>query len=132
MILWHVTFTRSVKLIRKRGLLTFQTTNWIKRVDGSRYSGGEIYACDSELDALRWAGKMDWDHFKQTGSGRISLVGFKAHEEFWEKDESDPLSQAANEGRWLKSRKSVAPECILGARAFDRNAARWLVERWCR
>jgi putative ABC transport system substrate-binding protein len=35
----------------------------------------------------------------------------------------------AGEGRWLKSRKSVSPERILGARAFDRDAARWLVER---
>ena len=59
MILWHVTFTRSVRLIRQRGLLTFQTTNWIKAADRKRYGDGSIYACDNEIDAMRWAGRMD-------------------------------------------------------------------------
>jgi hypothetical protein len=72
---------------------------------------------------------MDWDHHQETGSGRISIIGFEASEAFWEEDISDPLSGAGSEGRWLKSRKSVSPERILGARAFDRDAARWLVER---
>jgi hypothetical protein len=127
-ILWHVTFTRNVPRIRKRGILTYQTTNWV-RPDGSRHGDGSIHAFESEADALRWAGKMDWHHHKETGSGRISLVGFEAAAPFWEEDLADPLTRAGSEGRWLKSRKCVSPERILGARAFDRGAARWLVER---
>jgi hypothetical protein len=111
---YHVTFTRNVPRIIKRGIMTFRTTNWVK-ADGTRHGDGSIYAFENEHDAVRWAAKMDWDHHKETGSGKISIVTFTAEYE-WEEDTADPLSRAGQKGRWLKSRYPVWPERLVTVR----------------
>lgn len=117
-LLYHVTFTRNVRRIKKHGILTFQTTNWVNG-NGSRYGDGSIYAFESEHDAIRWAAKMDWDHYRKTGSGEIVILSFMGVVEKWEVDHADPLSQCGSKGRWLKSRCPIDPTSIYGARTFN-------------
>lgn|SRR5262245_24286698 len=108
--LFHVTFTRNVPAIRKHGIRTFRTTNWVRAGDRARYGSGEIYAFEHEHDAQRWAGKMDWDHHHETGSGKISIIAFRSIPSQWETDVADPLSQLGSAGKWLKSKHPVGPE----------------------
>jgi hypothetical protein len=129
-VLYHVTFTKKVPSILKKGLKTFQTTNWVKAGDKSRYGSGEVYAFDHLQDAQRWAGKMDWEHHRETGSGKVSVLQFIAAHADWELDEGDPLSQASAKGSWLKSRRPVPAEAILGAEPFTLETVKQLVCSW--
>jgi hypothetical protein len=112
--LYHVTFTAKVPSIREKGILPLQDSNWVQAKDRSRYGEGEIFAFDTPADAVRWAGKMDWE-FNQSGggSGKISIVIFKPGKEKWEVDTADPLSQASAKGKWLKAHGAIKPEQII-------------------
>ena len=110
--LYHVTHTRHVPSIKKRGLTRMNTSNWVKAGDKSRYGEGEVYAFTHENDAQRWAAKMDWEFNKEIGSGKISVVHFKGNREHWERDTSDAPSQAMHKGHWMKSQRPVAPDKI--------------------
>jgi hypothetical protein len=118
--LYHVTFTDKVPSIRQKGILPLQASNWIKgSPEGERYGEGEIYAIDNPADAVRWASKMDWEFNKGMGTGKISIIAFKFGTEQWKVDTSDPISQAANAGRWLKAVGSVKPEQIVSVHALE-------------
>lgn len=111
--LYHVTSTDKVPGIKAKGILPLQTSNWVKGdEEGERYGEGEIFAMDNPEDAVRWAAKMDWEFNKHMGSGKISIVVFTSGAEKWKRDTSDPISQAANKGHWLKAVGSVKPEQI--------------------
>jgi hypothetical protein len=114
MTLYHVTHTNKVAAIQAKGLLRFQTSNWAK-ASGERYGQGEVYAFDNLTDAVRWAGKMDWQFHKAMGSGKIAIVAFAPGEHEWEVDNADPLAQAMAKGRWLKSERPVPADLILGS-----------------
>jgi hypothetical protein len=127
-ILYHVTFTSNVASIKERGLLTFQTSNWVKAGDLSRYGNGEVHAFEQEIDAWRWAAKMDWEHHKDTGSGKVSIVKLiSPSSHHWDEDKGDPLSRASHKGRWLKSSKPVPREYIYSAESFTLEMARDIV-----
>ena len=114
--LYHVTKTSNVGKIRKKGILPMQPTNWAQSGSRKRYGNiGEIFAFDSPADAIRWAAKWDWSLSQDLGSGKVSIVVFDTDLDDWEEDTADPLGQASNEGRWLKSHKSVKPKQILRA-----------------
>ena len=49
-------------------------SNWIKAGNRKRYGDGEIYAFEHEDDALRWAGRMDWELHKATGLERLTRI----------------------------------------------------------
>ena len=112
-ILYHVTFAKNVPKIRRRGLLLMQPSLWVKASDRSRYGRGEIFAFESATDAVRWAAKMDWELNRNMGTGDVVVVAFDGGDRRWAVDESDPLSQAGGEGRWLKSDAAVPPAAIL-------------------
>ena len=109
--LYHVTLTKNIPKIVKKGILTMQTTNWTTGA-GKRYGEGDIYAMTKEIDAFRWAGRMDWEFHKKMGSGQISVIEFEADPTKWTVDKNDPLSQAGNKGKWLQSKYPVKPEQI--------------------
>jgi len=108
---YHVTHTKNVNKIKKKGLLPLQTSNWVVSGSGERYGGGEIFAFTHFNDAVRWAGNMDWTFNTAMGSGKISVIEILDTED-WDIDEADPLSQMANEGEWVKRSKMVKPESI--------------------
>ena len=112
--LYHVTQTQNVDKIKREGITHFNPSNWVKAGSKERYGEGDIYAFDSEKDAVRWAAKMDWEFNQQMGSGKISVVSFKADPRLWKEDISDPLGQAGAEGKWLKSHAAVKPSQIVG------------------
>lgn len=112
-VLYHVTETRNVGRIRKRGILPLQPSHWAKG-SGERYGEGEIFAFEKPADAIRWAGKMDWAQSMELGTGKISIVEFLARGK-WLPDVADPLTQAGSEGRWLKFHGAVKPDQIIGA-----------------
>jgi 2'-5' RNA ligase len=113
--LYHVTHTHHVEGIKKDGLKPMQTSNWVKAADSSRYGGGKVHAFEHYHDAVRWAGKMDWQFNKGMGTGKVSIVKFKHDGGDWEEDHSDPIAQADKKGRWLKRTASVKPEHVLDA-----------------
>lgn len=111
--LYHVTHTKKVPLIKKKGLLGMQTSNWVKAGDMSRYGSGEIYAFEHPADAVQWAAKMDWAFDpKEMGKGNISIVRIKKSKG-WEIDENDPISQAGKKGNWLKIKRKIFPNEII-------------------
>ncbi len=124
---YHVTPTDRVPAVQKRGLVPMQTSNWAVSGTGERYGAGEIFAFDNEWDAIRWAGKMDWDLNSAMGSGEISIVTFRPGEG-WEVDTADPLSQAGAEGQWLKRMDLVPPEDIVGVRPVDQEMVQALMQ----
>jgi hypothetical protein len=111
--LYHVTSTDKAPSIKTKGILPLQTSNWVKGdEEGERYGEGEIFAMDNAEDAVRWAAKMDWEFNRGMGTGKISIITFTPGQEKWKRDTSDPISQAANKGRWLKAIGSIKPEQI--------------------
>jgi hypothetical protein len=109
-MLYHVTQKEKVGSIKRKGLLPLQTSNWVKGT-GERYGNGEVFACEDRQDAVRWAARMDWEYNQAVGSGEIAVITI-SDSEGWEADESDPISQAGNNGRWLKRMRRVLPEHI--------------------
>jgi len=101
-------------------------SNWIKAGNRKRYGDGEIYAFEHEDDALRWAGRMDWELHKATGTGKISIVKIAAFGS-WEIDHADPFTQVGSKGRWLRSALPIPPEHILRNKMVNRAVLRRLV-----
>jgi hypothetical protein len=110
-VVYHVTHTKLVPKIKKQGILPMQTSNWSEGRDGGRYGAGWIFAFDNEIDAIRWAGKMDWEFNQKMGSGKISIVTL-TKDDMWEPDVADPISQAGANGNWLKRFKKIPPQEI--------------------
>jgi len=111
-VLYHVTQTSKTKSIMKKGIVPFQTSNWVKAGSGERYGGGEIFAFRARQDAVRWAAKMDWAKNQKFASGKIAIAIFKEPKRGWVKDTADPLGQAGRAGNWLKKMGSVAPKNV--------------------
>jgi len=126
--LYHVTLTSHVQPIMKQGIRRFQTSNWAKAGSGERYGGGEVYAFENELDAIRWALNWDWQRNQEHGSGDISIITISANPDEWEVDESDPLSQSSNYGSWLRSQRAIKPEELLSAQAVTSEHIKKLIQ----
>lgn len=127
-VLYHVTFTRNVPRIRKRGILRFQAPNWAQGLSDVRYGDGEVFAFEKVSDAIRWAAKMDWDFHQTFGSGKISIVEFLASGT-WSADLSDPLGQVEAKGRWLKSLEAVKPSQIVSVSGVDQETIKRTIKR---
>ena len=63
--IYHVTHTYNVPKIKKKGIILFQKSNWIK-MTGERYMGATggkelpgVFAFSHKKDAIKWASKMD-------------------------------------------------------------------------
>ena len=110
-VLYHITDKKHVPKIRREGLVPMQTSNWVMG-DDSRYGRGEIYAFESRKDAIKWGFKMEWEFYQELGGGNIYLISLLEKGE-WEVDESDPISQAGAEGKWLKKMEHVLPSDII-------------------
>ena len=109
---YHVTHTKNISKIQKKGIKPLQTTNWERAGDKSRYGEGEIYAFENPQDAVRWGAKMDWEFNKDIGSGKISIVKAESDKKEWEVDKNDPLSQIERKGDWLKKEGAIYPKDI--------------------
>jgi len=105
----------------KQGITPMNPTNWVNG-DGDRYGGGEIFAMEDKLDAIRWALNWDWSKHQDMGTGKVSIVSFVDSKEGWEVDDADPLSQAGNNGAWLKKMGSIKPEQLQDTYTVDEDA----------
>lgn len=128
--LYHVTRTATVAKIQAKGITGANPTNFVKAAGGEQYGNiGEIFAMTSKKDATRWAAKWEWELAKKMGSGIVSIVAFNDDSATWEVDDSDPLSQASNEGKWLKKKGWIKPDQIVGVEPLSielvKAAARW-------
>ncbi len=116
MALYHVTLTENVGSILRSGINLFGgpagISHWTVGDSGDRYGGGEIYAFEDEIDAYRWAFKMDWEQHGDLGSGKISIVVFEDDGKGWKQDTSDPIFQAGLRGRSIRRGLPVPPELI--------------------
>ena len=109
--LYHVTFTKNVPNIKKKGLVQFQPSNWVKGPGGDRYNNdiAGIFAFDHPEDALNWAGKMEWE-FRDTDKD-ISIVRIDM-EDFWEDDPAeDPF--VSNKGKAKYSKRNIKADKII-------------------
>jgi hypothetical protein len=123
-IVYHCTWTELLPRITCEGLRVMQTSNWVDG-DGKRRGRGEIYAFENEWDAIRWAAKMDWEHARGHGTGKISILTLDDAGE-WDQDFNDPLSQAASEGRWLKTFRAIPADAIVAIRPLTRGMVKRL------
>ena len=109
--LYHVTFTKNVPNIKKKGLIQFQPSNWVKGPGGDRYNNdiAGIFAFDHPEDALNWAGKMEWE-FRDTDKD-MSIVRIDM-EDFWEDDPAeDPF--VSNKGKARYSPRDIKADKII-------------------
>jgi len=109
--LYHVTFTKNIPNIKKKGLVQFQPSNWIKGPGGDRYNNdiAGIFAFDHPEDALNWAGKMEWE-FRDTNKD-MSIVRIDM-EDFWEDDPAeDPF--VSNKGKARYSKRNISADKII-------------------
>jgi len=125
--LYHVTLTKHLDKIKKKGILPLQTSNWVQAGSKERYGKGEIFAFTSLKDAKRWALKWDWDVSKSMGSGKISIITFTDDASKWKVDEADPIGQAMNAGKWLKKDGHVPPDQIKSAEPVTSDIAKQMV-----
>lgn len=125
--LYHVTKTSNLPAIKKEGIkpgLIVGTSNWTNRSD-KRYGDGSIYAHSDYDDAVRNATKMDWEHHKETGSGKMAVIKFKKVGD-WEKDPSEDFN---NQGHWVKQKRhaTIKPEHIVSTEILTTKQTRKLV-----
>ena len=114
--LYHVTKTDLVPRILEKGITGGNPTNFKKAAGGRNGKMGEVFAMTSKKDAARWAAQWEWQLANKFGSGIVSIVTLKDGHEGWKIDASDPVSQAGNEGKWLKKNPCwIKPEQIVGA-----------------
>ena len=117
--LYHVTHTKHVGKIQKQGLRPMQTSNWVKAGDKERYGSGEVYTFTHKDDAHQWAGRMDCAHHQKLGSGNISILTVKKPKDHrFEVDTNDPLSQAGQKGKWLKTNTPIPAHHIVGVEKY--------------
>jgi hypothetical protein len=117
--LYHVTHPKHVGKIQKHGLQPMQTSNWVKAGDKERYGKGEVYTFTHKDDAHQWAGRMDWAHHQKLGSGKISIVTVKKPQDHkFDVDDNDPLSQAGQKGKWLKTHTPIPAHHIVGVEKY--------------
>lgn len=113
---YHVTLTKNASKIAKKGITQFNPSNWVKgSPTGERYGEGEVYAFEHPGDAVAWAAKMDWEHHKSLGTGKVSVVKFKTDWAGWTEDTADPIAHAGAVGKWYKKMGAVPPEDIIGS-----------------
>lgn len=110
--LYHVTLTKNINNITKKGLIPFRPTNWVKAGNLERYGDGSLFAFEHLKDAIRWACRWDWDLNKNLGTGKISILVFNTDMSKWQIDDADPLGQAGASGKWLKSMSPVPAKDI--------------------
>lgn len=114
MKLYHATWTKTIRRIRKRGLLCMQTSNWVDATR-QRQGNGWIYAFTDKRDAVRWASKMEWDHYRATGTGKTVVLTLETYGPNWEPDQADPLTRVSYAGGWLRTCHHVPAPCIVAA-----------------
>jgi len=117
--LFHVTFTKNVDNIKKKGLEQFHPSNWVKGPGGSRYNeDAGVFAFDNPEDAINWASKMRFDN-KQTPISIVRLT-IDPDNPIWDEDPAqDPIMRATLKGRALKSSENINAERIVDAVDFD-------------
>lgn len=117
-VLFHVTFTKNVDNIKKKGLEQFHPSNWVKGPGGSRYNeDAGVFAFDNPEDAINWASKMRFDH-KQTPISIVRLT-IDPDNPIWDEDPAqDPIMRATLKGRALKSSQNINAERIVDAVDF--------------
>lgn len=125
MTTYHCTWTKLVPKILKQGLRCLQTSNWADGA-GKRLGGGAVHAFANEFDAIRWAAKMDWDHNRNHGTGKVTILTIE-HDGLWDNDFNDTLTRAGYEGDWLKVFRGIPPSEITGSRTLTVDMVRALI-----
>ncbi len=107
--LYHVAFTENVPSIVKKGIMQFQTSNWVQAGSGKRYNeDAGIFAFEHPEDAFKWAFRMRYDFENKP----TSIVRFKPSDD-WDQDPSDDASLQFGKGRSMRSHRNVPPDEII-------------------
>ena len=87
---YHVTFTKNVADIQKRGLDPLSQSLWEKAETGERYQQDpSVYGFSDPKEALNWATKMAWEF--EASPSDISILTLEGGDH-WQKDPSGDLN----------------------------------------
>ena len=87
---YHVTFTKDVADIQKRGLDPLSQSLWEKAETGERYQQDpSVYGFSDPKEALNWATKMAWEF--EASPSDISILTLEGGDH-WQKDPSGDLN----------------------------------------
>lgn len=115
--LYHVTPTKNIKKIKESGIMPsiFQKGGKSNYVNGKgeRYGDGSVYAHDNYASAIEHAAGVDWDNYKNVGSGKVSVIKIKKNND-WEKDPSEDMRNYRKAWVKQKSPKRIYTEDIVG------------------
>jgi hypothetical protein len=117
-VLYHVTYTKNISSIKRKGLNLNNHSNW-KKGDayGEDYGKGYVYAMTSLKDAVNWGFKMYFDKLgTYSPDGRISIIKIKNSGD-WEKDNDDIT--VSRSGDWLKTKREIPAEDVLDSIVVD-------------
>lgn len=115
--LFHVTYTKNIPNIKKKGLIQFQPSNWVKGdSSGTRYNeDAGIFAFTNPEDAAKWAFKMRWDMPDKD----ISIVRLQFDDVWGDDPSQDPILALTSKGRAVRSLQNISAEKIIDSFAFD-------------
>lgn len=114
--LYHVTFTKNVLNILKKGLLQLEPSNWVKGDSDTRYNDeAGLFAFENAEDAVNWANKMQFD-FQDRGTSIVRINP----SEFWHQDPSQDLSLMFGKGRSMRSQRNVDPLDVIDVFDVDK------------
>ena len=128
--IYHVTFTKNLPDIQKRGLDPLSQSLWAKQETGERYQQEpSVYGFTNPEDALSWAGRMSWDFRDEAGKhSDYSIIRLKGGEH-WEDDPSEDHrltgarpSAPEDRGRSVRYQGHIKPEDIVSITQFPEGA----------
>jgi len=110
---YHVTFSKNVKKIKSSGLKPFETSNWVKAGDKTRYNKeGGVFGFEHPEDAFRWAFKQQWEFKKD-----VAIIKLKRGVS-WEIDPSDDISLQFGKGKALRSMAAIKSSDVIESFEF--------------
>ena len=106
--LYHVTFTKKVPNILKKGLEQLHPSNWLAGGGDKRYNeDAGIFAFEHPIDALNWATKMIYEF-----SEKVSIIKIKMGDD-WSQDPSNDISLRFGKGHSMRSSSNVKANDII-------------------
>ena len=96
--LYHVTFTKNVSNILKKGLIQFQPSNWVTGDGDTRYNDeAGLFAFENSEDAVNWANKTQFDFSDKD----VSIIRINPSK-LWHQDPSQDVSLRVGKGRAMR------------------------------
>jgi len=122
--LYHVTKSRNVKSIQKKGIIPRERPeyqgSWGQDI---RMKKDVVYAFETFGSAYAFAHRFAWD-----GKTKMSILTFKKSGK-WAEDKHWEAQMAKPTGRWLYRKGEIPPEDIIKVEPFDIKMAKDFIKQ---